>query len=81
MPSSNLTISQRSLATPITLHLQLTTLGWERICMPSVAFHLRSNDFRPKVKGNPGEGEVFNIHTNLLGEPDAAEKEMFLGIQ
>ena len=56
-------------------------LGWERICMPTVVPYLRSNPFRPKVNGNPGEGEVLNIHTNFWEEPDAAEKEMLLGFQ
>lgn len=55
-------------------------LGWERICMPTVVSQLRSNAYRSKV-GNPGEGEVFNIHTNLWEEQDAAVKERFLGFQ
>ena len=49
--------------------------------MPTIVSYLRSNAFRPKSSGSPGEGEVFNIHTNLWEEPDAEEKEELLGSQ
>ena len=55
--------------------------GWERRCMPTIVSYLRSNAFRPKSSGSPGEGEVFNLHTNLWEEPDAEEKEELLGFQ
>ena len=47
--------------------------------MPTVVSYLRSNAFRPKESGNPGEGEVFNTATNIWEEPDAEEKELLLG--
>ena len=56
-------------------------LGWERICMPTVVSYLRSNAYRPKSNGSPGEGEVFNIHTDTWEEPDVEEKEALLGFQ
>ena len=47
--------------------------------MPTVVSYLRSNAFRAKDNGTLGEGEVFNIHTNILEEPDTSEKEQLLG--
>ena len=47
--------------------------------MPSVVSYLRSNAFRPKENGNPGEGEVFNTISLEWEEPDAEEKDMLLG--
>ena len=47
--------------------------------MPTVVSYLRSNAFRPKENGNPGEGEVFNTSSLEWEEPDADEKEMLLG--
>ena len=61
---------------PFALHNQM---GWERICMPTVVSYLRSNAFRAKDNGTPGEGEVYNIHTNTWEEPDTWEKEQLLG--
>ena len=47
--------------------------------MPTVVSYLRSNAFRLKENGNPGEGEVFNTISLEWEEPDAEEKEMLLG--
>ena len=47
--------------------------------MPTVVSYLRSNAYRPKDNGTPGEGEVFNTQTNVWEEPDADEKELLLG--
>ena len=47
--------------------------------MPTVVSYLRSNAFRPKENGNPGEGEVFNTSSLEWEEPRAEEKEMLLG--
>ena len=54
-------------------------MGGARLCMPTVVSYLRSNAFRPKESGNPGEGEVFNTLSNVWEEPDAEEKELLLG--
>ena len=54
-------------------------MGWERICMPTVVSYLGSNAFRPKSNGAPGEGQAYNLHTNIWEEPDAMEKELLLG--
>ena len=53
--------------------------GGARICMPTVVSYLRSNAFKPKGNGNPGEGEVFNTGSLEWEEPDAEEKEILLG--
>ena len=53
--------------------------GGVRLCKPTVVSYLRSNAFRPKENGTPGEGEVFNTQTNVWEEPDAEEKELLLG--
>ena len=63
---------------PFAAHNQV---GWERTCMPTVVSYLRSNAFRPKANGSPGEGEVYNIHTDKWEEPDVEEKELLLGFQ
>ena len=47
--------------------------------MPTVVSYLRSNAFRPKENGNPGEGEVFNANNLEWEEPDVEEKELLLG--
>ena len=47
--------------------------------MPTVVSYLRSNAYRPKSNGSPGEGEVFNVHTDTWEEPDVEEKEALLG--
>ena len=47
--------------------------------MPTVVSYLRSNAFRSKENGNPGEGEVFNTINLEWEEHDAEEKEMLLG--
>ena len=39
--------------------------GWERICMPTVVSYFGSNAFRPKSNGAPGEGQVYDLHTNI----------------
>ena len=52
--------------------------GGVRLCMPTVVSYLRSNAYRPKDNGTPGEGEVFNTETNVWEEPDADEKELLL---
>ena len=53
--------------------------GGVRLCMPTVVSYLRPNAYRPKDDGTPGEGEVFNTHTNVWEEPDSDEKELLLG--
>ena len=53
--------------------------GGARICMPTVVSYLRSNAFRPKENGNPGEGEVFNTTSLEWEEPDTEEKKALLG--
>ena len=47
--------------------------------MPTVVSYLRSNAFRPKENGNPGEGEIFNTISLEWEELDVEEKEMLLG--
>ena len=47
--------------------------------MPIVVSYLRSNAFRPKENGNPGEGKVFNTTSLEWEEPDTEEKEELLG--
>ena len=54
-------------------------MGWERICMPTVVSYLGSNAFRTKTNGAPGEGQVYNLHTNMWEEPNTTEKELLLG--
>ena len=49
--------------------------------MPTVVSYLESNAFRPKDMGAPGEGQVFNIVSNMWEEPNAKEKESLLGYQ
>ena len=49
--------------------------------MPTVVSYLGSNAFRAKAKGAPGEGQVFNIQTDMWEEPDVGEKERLLGFQ
>ena len=60
---------------------QQNQVGWERVCMPTVVSYLKSNAFRPKVNGDPGEGEVYNIQTLQWEEPDVEEKEQLLGFR
>ena len=55
--------------------------GGTRVCMPTIVSYLGSNAFRAKVNGDPGEGQVFNLHTDTWEEPDVIEKEMLLGFQ
>ena len=47
--------------------------------MPTVVSYLRSNAFRVKANGAPGEGQVFNIHTNQWEELDVQVRELLLG--
>lgn len=54
-------------------------IGGARVCMPTVVSYPKSNAYRQKDNGAPGEGEVFNLHTNEWEEPDADEKELLLG--
>ena len=49
--------------------------------MPTVVSYLGSNAFRTKANGAPGEGQVFNIQTDMWEEPDVEEKERLLGFQ
>ena len=63
---------------PFALHNQV---GWERVCMPTVVSYLRSNTFRTKMSGAPGEGQVLNLMTAEWEGPDVLEKEQLLGIQ
>ena len=56
-------------------------VGGARVCMPTVVSYLQSNAFRAKENGAPGEGQVFNTHTDEWEEPDVSEKERFLGFQ
>ena len=53
--------------------------GGRRVCMPTMVAYPRSNAYRPRDNGAPGEGELFNIYTNEWEEPDAEEKELLLG--
>ena len=53
--------------------------GGNRICMPTVVSYPRSNAYRPKDDGAPGEGELFNTYTNVWEEPNVDEKELLLG--
>ena len=63
---------------PFSLHNQV---GWERVCMPTIVSYLQSNAYRAKANGAPGEGQVFNIQSNVWEEPDVEEKESLLGFQ
>ena len=47
--------------------------------MPTIVSFLRSNAFRPKANGTPGEGEVFNTNTEVWEEPNVEEKEALMG--
>ena len=57
------------------------TVGGERLVMPTIVSYLGSNAFRAKDTGAPGEGQVYNIISNVWEEPDAEEKESLLGYQ
>ena len=50
-------------------------IGQPRICMPTVVSYIRSNAYRPKSDGEPGEGEVFNLAQEEWEEPDCRENE------
>ena len=54
-------------------------MGGPRICMPTVVSDIRSNAYRPKSDGEPGEGEVFNLAREKWEEPDCREKEQIMG--
>ena len=60
---------------------QQNQVGWGRVCMPTIVSYLRSNAFRTKLNGEPGEGEVYNIQTLQWEEPDVEEKELLLGFR
>ena len=47
--------------------------------MPTVVSYIRSNVYRPKYDGEPGEGEVFNLACKEWEEPDCREKEQMMG--
>ena len=47
--------------------------------MPTVVSYIRSNAYRPKSDGAPGEGEVFNSAKEKWEEPDCREKEQIMG--
>ena len=49
--------------------------GQTRICMPTMVSYIKSNAYRPKSDGEPGEGEVFNLAREEWEEPDCREKE------
>ena len=53
--------------------------GGIRVCMPTVVSYPRSNAYRQKDNGAPGEGELFNKLTSEWEDPDAEEKELLLG--
>ena len=63
---------------PFALHNQE---GGMRMCMPTIVSYLGNNAFRAKANGDPGEGQLFNLHTNTWEEPDVNEKEMLLGFE
>ena len=44
-------------------------VGGTRLCMPTIVSYLRSNAFRPKATGSPGEGEVDNTQAKTWEEP------------
>ena len=50
-----------------------------RICMPTVVSFIRSNAYRTKANGEPGEGEVFNLAREEWKEPNCQEKEQMMG--
>ena len=54
-------------------------IGGPRIYMPTVVSYIRSNAYRPKSDGEPGEGEVFNLVWEEWEEPDCREKEHIMG--
>ena len=47
--------------------------------MPTVVSYPRSNAYRQKDNGAPGEGQLFKRLTSEWEEPDAEEKELLLG--
>ena len=47
--------------------------------MPTVVSYLLSNAYGQKNNGAPGEGQLFNKHSNEWEEPNAEEKEQLLG--
>ena len=53
--------------------------GLPRICLPTAVSFLRSNAYRPKPDGSPGEGEVYNVIYNRWEEPRVGEKEKLMG--
>ena len=54
-------------------------VGQARICMPTVVSYIRSNAYRRKPNGKPGEGEVFNLVREEWEEPNCQEKEQMMG--
>ena len=50
-------------------------LGQTRICMPTVVSYIKSNAYRPKSDGEPGEGEVFNLAKEEWEDLDCREKD------
>ena len=47
--------------------------------MPTVVSYIRSNVYRSKSNGEPGEGEVFNPAREEWEEPNCQEKEQMMG--
>ena len=47
--------------------------------MPTLVSFLRSNAFRTKITGGPGEGEGFNKTAGVWEEPEVEEKEELMG--
>ena len=54
-------------------------MGFPHICMPTLVSSLRSNAYRPKLDGSPGEGEVCNVIYEWWEEPALGEKEKLMG--
>ena len=41
--------------------------------------YIKSNAYRPKSDGEPGEGEIFNMAREEWKEPECREKEHMMG--
>ena len=47
--------------------------------MLTVVSYIRSNAYRSRPNGEPGEGEVFNLAQEEWEEPNCQEKEQMMG--
>ena len=65
--------------TDVRLFAPWNIIGQKRICMPTVVSYIRSNAYRPKSDGEPGEGEVFNLAREEWEEPKCQEKKQMMG--